>query len=218
MKLTTGFDFQGYFIEEYIDVIFDEMLVGIGLGKSIISTIDNMFSSLTGSEATAMIEKLNDVKSELRDRVVKKAQQLGANALIGIDFESSKLGDLIMVSMTATAVKIERIVSPLPTTERELKNAEEAELKAKAQEERERKLEYLREHPNEFDVESVIQDLNALQSTKERADYIRRVIAENPNNFSDELTQQLEHKLHVERMYGRGSGLTNTLREYFNTP
>ena len=59
MKLTTGFDFQGYFITEYLDVIFDEMLVGIGLGKALTSSVDNWLSTLTGREATEMIEKLN---------------------------------------------------------------------------------------------------------------------------------------------------------------
>lgn len=33
MKLTTGYEFQGYFITEYIDVFFDEILVGVGFGK-----------------------------------------------------------------------------------------------------------------------------------------------------------------------------------------
>ena len=110
MKLTTGFDFQGYFITEYLDVIFDEMLVGIGLGRAITSSIDNWLSSLTGGEATEMVDKLNDAKSNLRQRVISKASRLGANALIGIDFESSRLGNLILVSMTATAVKIDKII------------------------------------------------------------------------------------------------------------
>ena len=64
-----------------------------------------------------MIQKLNDIKTELRKRVMSKAQKVGANALIGIDFESSRLGDLLMVSMTATAVRIEKIIDPLPITE-----------------------------------------------------------------------------------------------------
>ena len=117
MKLTTGFDFQGYYITEYLDVIFDEMLVGIGLGKALTSSVDNWLSSLTGGEATEMIEKLNDVKAQLRNRVIERAAKLGANALIGIDFESSRLGSLLMVSFTATAVKIVKIVEPLPITE-----------------------------------------------------------------------------------------------------
>lgn len=107
-KLTTGYDFQGYTITEYCDVLFDEILVGLGLGRSILANIDNNISALTGNEATAMVNKLNEVKRLLRTRIINKAATLGANALIGIDFESSKLGDLIMVSMTATAVKIEK--------------------------------------------------------------------------------------------------------------
>lgn len=83
MKLTTGYDFQGYFITEYIDVFFDEILFGIGFGKGIASSIDNIFSSFSGGEATEMVEKLNDVKNELRKRVITKAQKAGANALIG---------------------------------------------------------------------------------------------------------------------------------------
>lgn len=117
IKLTTGYDFQGYFITDYIDVFFDEILFGIGLGTGISSSIDNFLSSLSGGEAIEMIQKLNDIKTELRKRVMSKAQKVGANALIGIDFESSRLGDLLMVSMTATAVRIEKIIDPLPITE-----------------------------------------------------------------------------------------------------
>ncbi len=117
IKLTTGYDFQGYFITDYIDVFFDEILFGIGLGTGISSSIDNFLSSLSGGEAIEMIQKLNDIKIELRKRVMSKAQKVGANALIGIDFESSRLGDLLMVSITATAVKIEKIIDPLPITE-----------------------------------------------------------------------------------------------------
>ena len=34
MILTTGYEVQGFYITEYIDVIFDEILVGLGFGKS----------------------------------------------------------------------------------------------------------------------------------------------------------------------------------------
>ena len=122
MKMTTGYDFQGYTITEYYDVIFDEMLMGLGFGKSILSSLDNFASSFMGTEATVMVDKLNKTKTELRDRVCRKAERLGANALIGIDFESSKLGDIIMVSMTATAVRIEKNNSGLPCAEKDLRD------------------------------------------------------------------------------------------------
>ena len=129
MKITTGFDFQGYVITEYIDVVFDEIIVGIGLGKAITSTIDNAFSRITGSEATEITDRLNDIKTKLRKRVEQNAQKAGANALIGVDFESSKLGDLIMVSMTATAVRIEQLADFNPNTvERKLRDDKEEEI------------------------------------------------------------------------------------------
>lgn len=107
--MTTGYSFEGYVITEYIDVMFDEILVGLGFGKSIVSGFDNFFSAVTGTEATTMINKLNEVKDQLKTRLIRRAVNIGANAMLGIDFESSKLGDLIMVSMTGTAVKVEKI-------------------------------------------------------------------------------------------------------------
>ena len=114
LMLTTSCSFEGYVVEEYIDVLFDEILVGLGFGKSLISSIDNGLAALTGTEATTMIGKLTEVKAQLKQRLMEKAARMGANALLGIDCESSKMGDLIMVSMTGTAVKISKIPSQTP--------------------------------------------------------------------------------------------------------
>lgn len=106
--MTTGCSFEGYVVTEYIDVLFDEILVGLGLGKAIASSFDNFFSAVAGSEATTMTNKLNQIKDQLKAKLIQKAVDMGANAMLGVDFESSKLGDLIMVSMTGTAVRIEK--------------------------------------------------------------------------------------------------------------
>ena len=129
MILTTGHNLEGYVITEYIDVIFDELLVGIGFKKGLTSTIDNVISSFTGTEATEMIERLNTVKAALKYRVIRKAENLGANALIGVSFESSRIGELVMVSMTATAVKIETLVDYCPETVESNKRMQEEEQK-----------------------------------------------------------------------------------------
>lgn len=199
MKLTTGYDFQGYFITEYIDVIFDEILVGIGFGKAIMSGLDNLVSAFTGTEATEMIEKLNKVKQQLRERLIKKAERLGADGLIGIDFESSKLGDLIMVSMTATAVKLSKIVRPLPYTEMDEKNEQETEKQAKLREERRIKLEKLQNADNKSDI---LEGIIALESTAE----MYQVVSENSEYFDQETLESLKRCVSRERIYGRGSG------------
>jgi uncharacterized protein YbjQ (UPF0145 family) len=108
MLLTTTNGFEGYRIIRYCDVIYDEIIVGFGFFKSCIASFDNFGAAIAGAEATQTTERLESIKNSLRNRVKEKAVKMGANALVGIDFEQSGMGDLIMVSMTATAVSIEK--------------------------------------------------------------------------------------------------------------
>ena len=210
MKLTTGYDFQGYLITEYVDVIFDEMLVGLGFGKSLLSAFDNVFSALTGREATEMIDKLNRVKQQLRDRVTKKARDMGANALIGIDFESSKLGDLLMVSMTATAVKIEKIVSPLPVTEGELKKQEAEKAQQQALEAKRQRREAM-SGEIQFDAAQFLEMLQSCETSREMMDLVQRYAETDPDLFPDAIMEQLKGCMQLERMFGKGTGKTKIL-------
>lgn len=217
MKLTTGYDFQGYLITDYLDVLFDESLVGLGFGKSIRSSLDNAVSAITGGEATVMIEKLNEVKKSLRDRVIQKAKSIGANALIGIDFESSRLGDLIMVSMTATAVKIDRITDPMPNTELadKKKQAEEAaKAEAMKQEaEQQQRLEEIHSKVANFDRNAFLADLRNCESTKEAYDH---AIASGIS-FENDVLKKMQECVTTEQIFGKGSGkrkLVDIIRGY----
>lgn len=208
MKLTTGYEFQGYFITDYYDVIFDEMLVGLGFGRSLLSSLDNLASSLTGGEATVMVEKLNAAKFRLRERVIQKASQLGANALIGIDFESSKLGDIIMVSMTATAVHIEKIVSDLPYTERNQREDIEKERQQKAQQER-AVWEATREdikRTSDITPEAILSLVSQLDDAREMNEVIHDFSSNNPGYFSPDFLEGLSSSVELGRMYGKRVG------------
>lgn len=59
MMLTTGNSFEGYQVTKYIDVIFEEMVIGIGL-KTSVRAIGDMLSSLTGDEYTAITARLTE--------------------------------------------------------------------------------------------------------------------------------------------------------------
>ena len=109
MLLTTGYSFDGFRIVKYLDVIFDEKLMGMGLLKGIASKIDTAIVSLTGDEATVASKLLNDVKKEAKKSLIAKAAELGANAIIGIDYEGFSLGGVIAVAITGTAVVIEEL-------------------------------------------------------------------------------------------------------------
>ena len=224
MKLTTGYEFQGYFITEYLDVIFDEMLVGLGLGRSLAAALDNMFSAMDGTEATEMVDKLNEVKLQLRQRVIDKAKQLGADGLIGIDFESSKLGDLIMVSMTATAVKLDRIVSPLPLLQTQQDRKCTAERKVKETEVRDQGQDQDREELREpgasgFDKVSFWRVLNEFQTAREMIEYVRMQSAQHPDILTDSLVSSIGKYQQLERMYGKGAGrkdILNVVGDYLD--
>lgn len=200
MKLTTGYDFQGYVVTEYIDVIFDEMLVGMGLGKGIMATIDNAFSSVLGSEATEIIDRLNEVKRTLRDRVKHNAEKMGANALLGIDFESSKLGDLIMVSMTATAVKIEKIADFTPLTEEK----KEIEEKKKEIEEREKNIQQLIQESDDDYIHKITAFITTCSSCLSFAEIKKKwsMFDFDKNELNSDIVKELEQRVYMERMYG----------------
>ncbi len=203
MKLTTGYDFQGYVITDYKDVIFDEMIVGIGFKKALLSAVDNFISEVGGYEATQMVERLNEVKMKLRNRVIEKAEKKGANALIGIDFESSKIGDLFMVSMTATAVVIEK------------NNAVEVRNKEII----------IEECPREkidlsFSIDDICTEVSRFESLQEMYDYILSVSEKNPGLFDDEILSSLKESISLGRMYGMESGkdsFNSKLNKYLST-
>jgi len=180
------------------------MLVGLGLGRAIISTLDNVVASFTGREATEMIIKLNEAKANLRNRVIEKAALLGANALIGIDFESSILGELIMVSMTATAVKIEKIAEGLPVTEKQLCEIEEEKKNQAEREAREKIL-----STENISRNDIIATIKAMDDAKEMREGIVRLAEKNPDLFSEEFIQSLDDSVNVGRIYGRSVGVSD---------
>jgi len=72
------------------------------LGKFIAS-----FQSIVGGEVTAFTSELEKARWEAIDRVRQKALSQGANAIIGLDLETSDIGlqaGIVVVSATGTAV------------------------------------------------------------------------------------------------------------------
>lgn len=106
--LTTTNELRGYEIEEYIDVISKEMIMGIGIGTDL-KKFKDVFASFTGSEYRAYGERLEEIKYKLKDKIKEEAIKLGGNAVIGMDFESSAFSNSAMrVSASGTVVKIKK--------------------------------------------------------------------------------------------------------------
>lgn len=111
IMMTTTPAFEGYRIVEYKGIVFDETITGIGI-KTTFKSFGDIFASFTGEQMHAVTERINELKSELISRLGSKAASLGANAIVGIDFESTTSANgsaSIMVSANGTAVVIEKI-------------------------------------------------------------------------------------------------------------
>ena len=71
--------------------------------------IAGALQSITGGEISAFTSEIEKARTDAVARAIQKARQLGANALIGLDLETSDIGQsyITLVSATGTAVKIE---------------------------------------------------------------------------------------------------------------
>lgn len=105
---TSGFNFEGYRIIEYLDFISNEKVMGMGMFKGISASLSNII----GSESSSLTSVLENTKSTVLKNLKTQAMTLGANALIGIDLDYTMFGDtLVGVIMSGTAVKIEALTT-----------------------------------------------------------------------------------------------------------
>jgi len=66
--------------------------------------------SVVGGEVTAFTTELEKAREEAMERAKRKAISMGANAVVGLDFETSDIGlqaGITMISATGTAVVVE---------------------------------------------------------------------------------------------------------------
>ena len=102
---TTHF-LEGYEIDEYVDIVNSEYIIGTG----IFSEWGASFSDLFGTQATGYQGKLSKAKQMALYILKAKAHQLKCNAVLGIDIDISTIGNnMIMVSSNGTAVRAKKI-------------------------------------------------------------------------------------------------------------
>lgn len=69
------------------------------------------FESMFGGEVTAFTSELEKARLEAIQRVKRKATSMGANAVVGLDLETSDVGlqlGVVVISATGTAVILEK--------------------------------------------------------------------------------------------------------------
>jgi uncharacterized protein YbjQ (UPF0145 family) len=104
VHISTSFDVPGTRITRYCGSCFGVVVRSMGFAKGISAS----FKSLAGGEVKQYTRLLEDTRRHAMDRMVENAQILGANAVIGMRFDSSEIGQsLTEIVAYGTAVVVE---------------------------------------------------------------------------------------------------------------
>lgn len=104
MIITTTNSIEGFTIDRYLGLVTGEVIAGINLIKDIGAGLRNLF----GGRSQGYEEELLTARESAQRELVERAQRLGADAVVGVDLDYEVLGqgDMLMVSMTGTAVAL----------------------------------------------------------------------------------------------------------------
>ncbi|MBA3340705.1 MAG: heavy metal-binding domain-containing protein [Gemmatimonadaceae bacterium] len=109
MLVVTTSDVQGQTIRRHIGVVTGEAILGANIFKDLFAGIRD----IVGGRSGAYEAELRKARQIALDEMTTQAQEMGANAVIGvdIDYESIQMGQgggMLMVSASGTAVEMEK--------------------------------------------------------------------------------------------------------------
>ena len=105
MILSTTPTIEGQPIREYMGVVTGEAIIGANVFKDFFASVRD----IVGGRAGSYEKVLRDAKDISLQEMVKRAKEMGANAVVGIDIDYETIGDkgsMLMVATSGTAVFI----------------------------------------------------------------------------------------------------------------
>jgi len=106
MIISTTPSLEGKRIIEYKGIIFGEVISGVDFIKDFAAGLTNFFGGRSGSYEGELIQARENAIEEME----KRARDLGANAVVGVDIDYEVLGqanNMLMVTASGTAVIVE---------------------------------------------------------------------------------------------------------------
>jgi len=105
MLVTTTPSIEGKQINDYLGVVFGEVISGVDFVKDFTAGLSNFF----GGRSSTYEEELIRAREQAMQEMVTRAHQIGANAIVGVDIDYEVLGSnngMLMVTASGTAVRI----------------------------------------------------------------------------------------------------------------
>ena len=85
---TTAFEIPGFVIEKHLGLTWGVLVRSIGFAKG----FTGAWKSLKAGEVPQYTDVVDQARREAVERLIQHAQSLGANAVIGVRFDSSDVG------------------------------------------------------------------------------------------------------------------------------
>ncbi len=100
MIVTTTPSVEGYQIAEYKGIVVGEAILGANVFRDLFAGITDIIGGRSGAYEQSLAEARETALKELEDR----AQDKGANAVVGVDLDYEVINNMLMVSASGTAV------------------------------------------------------------------------------------------------------------------
>ena len=105
MLLTTTNLIEGQPVQQYLGIVTAETIIGANIFKDIFAGIRDIVGGRSGTYERVIEETRTKALQELE----MKAQQMGANAVVGVDLDFETVGangSMLMVVASGTAVRV----------------------------------------------------------------------------------------------------------------
>ena len=105
MSVTTTPSVEGKTILEYKGIVFGEVISGVNWVRDLTAGLSNFFGGRSGTYE----EELTNARETALRELERRAQERGANAVVGVDVDYEILGSnngMLMVTVSGTAVLV----------------------------------------------------------------------------------------------------------------
>jgi uncharacterized protein YbjQ (UPF0145 family) len=103
MIVTTTPSIEGHSVSGYLGIVAAQGVLGVNAFKDVAAGMRNILGGRSKSYENELASGVSDSLVELE----KQAEQLGADALIGVDIDYESVGsNMLMISASGTAVKL----------------------------------------------------------------------------------------------------------------
>ena len=103
MIVSTTPSLEGMKIVCYLNIVYGEVIMATDAGQDFMAGFSNFFGGRSGAYEEALADARKDALNEMK----KRAQALGANAVVGVDIDYESHNQMLMVIASGTAVVVE---------------------------------------------------------------------------------------------------------------